>query len=292
MNIAVLGNEGSWYVTELQRAAHQRGHSCERADFCQLSASVFRETTDIQSEGMDLHRVDAVIVRTMPPGSLEQVVFRMDVLQRLHHRGTLVMNPPKAIEAAVDKFLTTSLIASKGLPTPRTVVCETSEAALKAFDQLGGDVVVKPLFGAEGRGILRVSDPDLAFRTFRTLERTHAVLYLQEVIAHPGFDIRVLVLNGSVLGAIQRHNPDDFRTNVARKGQARVHVPTDLECRLAIEAAEAVGACFAGVDLLYDSAGTCYVIEVNAVPGWQAFQRVTGIDVARLVIQYLENERK
>lgn len=291
MNIVVLGNEGSWYVDQLQRAARQRGHLCERADFRRLSASVVEASTRIQSDGPDLHRADAVIVRTMPPGSLEQVVFRMDALQRLQQRGVHVLNSPKAIEAAVDKFLTTSLIAAEGLPTPKTIVCETSDAAMIAFELLGGDVVVKPLFGAEGRGILRVSDPDLAFRTFRTLERTDSVLYLQECISHPGYDIRVLVLNGRVLGAIQRHNPHDFRTNVSRKGEARRHDPTDQECEWAIRAAKGVGACFAGIDLLYDPAGNCFVIEVNAVPGWQAFQRVTGIDVADVVIEFLENER-
>ncbi|WP_437192620.1 ATP-grasp domain-containing protein [Planctomicrobium sp. SH527] len=299
MNIAILGQPDGWYVKELQQVAEQRGHQATCVDFRSLCSLVMSGTatggteagrTGITAGGQALHNMDAVLVRTMPPGSLEQVVYRMDALQRLEGQGVPVLNSPKAIEAAVDKFLTTSRVAAAGLPTPRTVVCETAEDAFLAFEQLGGDVVVKPIFGSEGRGILRVSDPDLAYRTFRTLERTQSVLYLQEFIAHPGFDIRVLVLNGTVLGSFVRRHPTDFRTNVARNGSAEPHEATDRERSLALQAAEAVGACFAGVDLLYDPDGRCLVIEVNAVPGWRAFEKVTGVHVAPLVIEFLEKQ--
>ena len=94
----------------------------------------------------------------MPPGSLEQVVFRMDLLARLEAAGTWSFNPARAIEAAVDKYLTTARLAAAGLPVPRTGVCQTVEDALAGFDALGGDVVLKPLFGGEGRGIARLAD--------------------------------------------------------------------------------------------------------------------------------------
>jgi len=291
LNIAVLGNAESWYVHQLQQAARARCHRCERVDFQRLTASIHGVQTDVSSEEMNLSVVDAIIVRTMPPGTLEQVVYRMDVLQRLEARGVLIINSPKAIEASVDKFLTTSRLAEADLPTPRTIVCESCEDAMTAFERLGNDVVVKPLFGAEGRGILRVSDPDLAHRVFRTLERTQSVLYLQEFIPHAGFDLRVLVLDGDPVGAIRRSNPHDFRTNVARSAIAESYAATSSEADLAVRAAAAVGACFAGVDLLYDPAGRCLVIEVNGVPGWQAFGRVTGIPVADRLLDFLERKK-
>lgn len=291
MNIAVLGNAESWYVHQLQQAARTRSHRCDRVDFQRLTASIHGVQTNVSSEEMDLSAVDAIIVRTMPPGTLEQVVYRMDVLQRLEARGVLIINSPKAIEASVDKFLTTSRLAEADLPTPRTIVCESCEDAMTAFERLGNDVVVKPLFGAEGRGILRVSDPDLAHRVFRTLERTQSVLYLQEFIPHAGFDLRVLVLDGDPIGAIRRSNPHDFRTNVARNAIAESYAATSSEADLAVRAAAAVGACFAGVDLLYDPAGRCLVIEVNGVPGWQAFGRVTGIPVADRLLDFLERKK-
>ncbi len=209
----------------------------------------------------------------------------MDSLARLEASGVTVLNSAKSVECAVDKYLTTAKLEEAGLPVPATVVCENSDDALVAFERLGRDVVVKPIFGSEGRGILRVSDPDLALRTFRTLERLDAVLYLQRFVDHRGFDIRVLVLDGKILGGMRRVSDDDFRTNVSRDGRGEPHVVTDIEADWALRAAAATGARFAGIDILYDREGNGFVIEVNAVPGWQAFQKVTGMDVARVVIE-------
>src|SRR5690606_15769947 len=147
-----------------------------------------------------LAEFEAVIVRTMPPGSLEQVVFRMDALARLEAAGVPVINSPKSLEAAIDKYLTTVRLAEAGLPTPETYVCQTSDDARAAFAQLGGDVVIKPLFGSEGRGIVRASDENLAWRAVRLIERLGGVIYLQRFIEHEGFDLRLFVLGDEVLG--------------------------------------------------------------------------------------------
>ncbi len=315
MLIGVLGNAESWYLHELQRAGGELEHEVVRLEFPRIVASCgfarHVETSDsfhrtpqarasansracgvrLNNPGLqtasgdhDLTAFDAVIIRTMPPGSLEQVVYRMDVLGQLETAGVTVLNSPKSVECAVDKYLTTAKLEAAGLPVPETIVCENSDDALVAFEQLGGDVVVKPIFGSEGRGILRVSDPDLALRTFRTLERLQAALYLQRFVNHPGYDIRVLVLDGRVLGGMRRVSDGDFRTNVSREGRGEPYCVTDTEAEWALRATAATGARFAGIDILYDREGCGFVIEVNAVPGWRAFQRVTGLDVARLVI--------
>ncbi len=289
MKIAVLAQPGSWYSRDLKRAAAEHGHQSRQFDFPKLVGSVGNADCGLSAHGEDLLSYDAVVVRTMPPGSLEQVVYRMDALWRLSAAGVTVLNPPKALECAVDKYLALVRLESAGLTVPPTVVCENAEAALEALDRLGGDVVVKPIFGSEGRGIVRVSDPDLALRTFRTLERIQAVLYVQRFIENEGFDVRVLVLDGRVLGAMRRRANGDFRTNVSCRAIAEKHLLADQEVQTALGAAEATGARFAGVDLLYGRDGTCYVIEVNAVPGSRALQRVTGLDVAAAVISSLES---
>lgn len=288
MHIAILSQPNSWYRRDLARAASERGHRVTGLPFERLSACVKTGHSSVWGEATELSDIDAVIVRTMPPGSLEQVVFRMNLLAQLESAGVQVLNSARSVECAVDKYLTTARLNAAGLPVPATVVCENAEAALAAFDRLGGDVVVKPLFGAEGRGILRVSDPDLALRTFRTLERLQAVLYLQQFVPHEGFDVRVMVLDGRVLAGMRRRNPHDFRTNVSRQAKAEAIRLSDREQEWALRAAAAVGARLAGIDLLYDRAGNGYVIEVNGVPGWQALQRVTGCDVALEVIQSIE----
>lgn len=287
MQLGVLGNPDSWYVADLTRAAAARGVRCERIDYRVLTAGVGNRGAALHAGELDLRRLDALIVRTMPPGSLEQVVFRMDVLARLEAEGVMVLNPPRAIEHAVDKYLATARLAAAGLPVPETIVCEGAESALAAFEQLGGDVVVKPVFGAEGRGIVRVSDPDLAVRVFRTLERIQAVQYLQRFVAHPGYDLRVLVLDGVPLGGMRRYAQSGFKTNIACQGRGERVDLTAAEVQLALRATEVIGARFCGVDLLSGPDGEAYVLEVNGVPGWRGFQAATGVDVAASVIESL-----
>ncbi|MCI0457704.1 MAG: RimK family alpha-L-glutamate ligase [Gemmataceae bacterium] len=280
MKIALLAGGDGWHVRDLCRAAGEQGHEAIAVDFRRLRASVAAAPDPLEG-------FDSVLVRTMPPGSLEQVVFRMNALHRLEARGVHVLNPPLALEGCIDKYLATARLDAAGLPVPPTVVCQHADAALEAFSALGGDVVVKPLFGSEGRGMVRVSDPDLAWRTFRTLERLQSVLYLQRFVDHPGWDLRVFVLGGRVLTAMRRYSCDGWRTNVAQGGRGEpVRVSADEE-RLALAAAAALGAPIAGVDLLPRRQGGWYVLEVNAVPGWRALAPVTGVDVAAETVRFL-----
>lgn len=134
--------------------------------------------------------------------------------------------------------------------------------------------------------MVRLSDPDMAWRCFRALERVQAVLYLQQFVPHPGWDVRVFLLGGRILAAMRRHARDGWRTNVAQGGRAEPIELTEEEEWLALRAAAALGAPIAGVDLLPGPRGETYVIEVNAVPGWRALAPVTGVDVAASVIHY------
>jgi RimK family alpha-L-glutamate ligase len=280
MRIAILSAGDGWHVRDLRRAAASLGHHAEAIDFRRVTAGI-RTAAD------SLAGFDAVVVRTMPPGSLEQVVFRMDVLHRLQARGMIVLNPPAAVETCVDKYLASARLDAAGLLVPPTAVCQHADAALEAFDSLGGDVVVKPLFGSEGRGMVRVNDPEMAWRTFRTLERLQAVIYLQQFVRHPGWDLRAFAVGGRVLAAMRRHANGDWRTNVAQGGRAEPVRLSAEEERLALRAAEVVGAPVAGIDLLPGPSGELYVIEVNAVPGWRALAPVTGVDVAAELVRFV-----
>ena len=283
MRIALLAGGDGWHVRDLTRAAQLLGHTAEAVDFRRVRAAVACATDPLTA-------FDAFVVRTMPPGSLEQVVFRMDVLHRLEAHGIPVLNPPRALETCVDKYLATARLEAAGLPVPPTAVCQDADSALEAFADLGGDVVLKPLFGSEGRGMVRISDPELAWRTFRTLERTQCVLYLQQFVRHPGWDLRVFVLGGRVLAAMRRYANGGWRTNIAQGGKGEAVRLTSEEERLALAAAEAVGTPVAGVDLL-PGPGGWYVLEVNAVPGWRALAPVSGVDVAAELVRFLTVER-
>lgn len=285
MRIAVLSGGGGWHVLDLVRAARQLGHAAEVVDFRTVS-------TGVAAGPGTLAGFDAVLVRTMPAGSLEQVVFRMDALHTAAAAGARVLNPPRAVEACVDKYLTTARLAAAGLPTPDTHVSQTIEAALDGFDRLGGDVVVKPLFGSEGRGMVRLTDPETAWRTFHALARTGQVVYQQRFVRHPGWDLRAFVIGGRVLAGMRRTACGDWRTNVAQGGTAEAVELDSASSALAVRAADAVGCLVAGVDLLPGPDGALTVIEVNAVPGWRALAAVTGRDVAADVVRYLTGDFK
>jgi ribosomal protein S6--L-glutamate ligase len=285
MRIAILSAGDGWHVRDLRRAAVSLGHDAAAVDFCRVSAGLGVAADSLAG-------FDGVMVRTMPPGSLEQVVFRMDVLHRLQARGVAVLNPPAAVEACVDKYLASARLEAADLLVPPTAVCQHADGALEAFAALGGDVVVKPLFGSEGRGMVRVSDPETAWRVFRTLERVQAVLYLQQFVRHPGWDLRAFVVGGRILAAMRRHAREDWRTNVAQGGRAEPVCLRGAEEELALRTAAAVGAPVAGVDLLPGPDGELYVIEVNAVPGWRALAPVTGVDVAAELVRFLADEHR
>jgi RimK family alpha-L-glutamate ligase len=289
MRIGVFGNHDSWYVNELCRVGTTRGHVMQPLLFDQFTASVQTGHVDFRCGEIDLRSLDAVLVRTMPPGTLEQVVARMDMLAGLESSGVQVINSPRALECAVDKYLTTQRLALAGIPVPATIVCENSDTALEAFEVLGRDVVIKPLFGAEGRGIMRVSDPELALRAFRTLERLGVVLYLQTFVAGPGFDIRILLLDGQCVGSMKRiPKAGDFRANISQQGTGVTHAPTSRELELAQQAANITGSLFAGIDLMYNANLKPLVIEVNAVPGWRGLQRTCDIDVPSRLFEWIE----
>lgn len=287
MQLFVLSSPNSWYLKDLRRAAGDRHEVC-CATFDQIAVGMDANgAPSITSGEHDLSDFDAVLVRTMPPGSLEQVVFRMDALGQLQRAGVVVLNPPRSIEVAVDKYLATAKLRAAGLRTPRTMVCQTVDDAMAGFRRLGGDVVVKPLFGSEGRGIMRVEDEALALRVFKTLERLDAVIYLQEFIHHQGFDIRLLVIGDQVL-AMRRRNPNDWRTNVSRGASTEPLEPDDVLVDLARSASAAANTRLSGVDILPNKSGQLHILEVNAVPGWKALAQTLQIDVAAMVLDYVE----
>ena len=290
LRVAVLGASGSWHSRGLIGALAARGHDVLAIPATRLR-SVFDDSGRVHVVGPDgdaLDALDLLIVRGLPRGSLEQVIFRMDALHVLADRGVRCVNSPRAIERTVDKSWSGALLAMAGLPTPATIVCERYDDAMQAFEQLGGDVVVKPLFGAMGAGIVRLEDPDVAHRVFRALELERTVYYVQRTVAPAGRrDLRVLVVAGEVAGAMERVT-DSWRANVARGARPRAVTLSDDEHDLALSASAAVEADVAGVDLLIAPDGETFVLEVNGIPGWQALQSVCEADLTAHVASACE----
>jgi RimK family alpha-L-glutamate ligase len=286
MRVAILGSTGGWHAERLEHALTARGHDCR---FAPVTRMVGRIDGGIALRGRELalDACDVVVVRGIPRGSLEQVVFRVDALHALAAVGVRAVNGATAIERTVDKFLASALLAAAGVATPRTVVCERSDDALAAFAELGTDVIVKPLFGSMGLGMARIEDADVAERVFRALELERAVYYLQEALPHDGVDVRALVVGERVVAAIERVGTG-WRANLARGARARSTQLEERRAQLCVRAAAALGADYAGVDLLHAADGRDYVLEVNGIPGWRGVQEATGVDVAAALVAHLE----
>jgi RimK family alpha-L-glutamate ligase len=284
VQLVVLAARAGWHTQELERAAAERGHHLSVRPYEGLVASI-GTTPGLRSTSVELDSADAVLARIIPSGSLEQIIFRVDALHRLEERGVRVVNSPRAIERTVDKFWTSALLERCGIPTPETIVCDDPDEALAAF-RLLGDVIVKPLFGSMGLGMVRVSDEEMAFRVFRTIEQIRGVYYIQRTVDHDGTDIRAFVLGGRVVAAIERR-ASGWRTNLARGGTARGVTLDEPTAALAVRAAAAVGAEYAGVDLLTGREGITYVLEVNGIPGWKGLQAATGLDVAGRLLDHV-----
>ena len=286
MNAAILGADQGWHTQQLQQALTARGHRCSVLSVSRMVARVAGQPR-LSSQGRDLDSFDLVLVRLLPRGSLEQIIFRMDVLHLLERRGVPVVNPARAIERTVDKLYTSGLLEQAGLATPRTIVCERSAEALEAFAELGGDVVVKPIFGSMGRGMVRIEHEEVAYRVFKALELERAVYYLQETIKHTGSDIRGFVLGERVVAAMKRVSKG-WRTNVARGARVQPLRLTDDQEHICLAAARTVEATYAGIDLLPAADGRLYVLEVNSIPGWKGLQSVSRLNIAGEIVNYLE----
>jgi RimK family alpha-L-glutamate ligase len=234
--------------------------------------------------------LDSLIVRPVGRGSLEELIFRMDVLYRLQRLGVYVVNPPEAIEHCVDKYDVLAMLEENGIAVPRTTVTESVDEALKAFDELGRDVVVKPLFGSRGLGSTRIRDADIAYTVFRAIAFYRGVIYIQEFVPHGSSDIRAFVIGDSVAAAMRRV-AQGWKTNYSQGAQPQaIELDKALE-DLAVKSAELVGCKVAGVDILESPSGPM-LVEVNSQPGWKGLQSITKASIADGIVEFILSELK
>lgn len=295
--ILILNNQSGNRTTALVGAFRQRG--CEVA-MEPLSALEFdtERPSGLYFASFGDALPDAVIVRSVGAGTFEAVTRRLGVLHALRKLSVPVWNSAQAIERCVDKSMTTFLIKRAGLPTPPTFSVEGLPAAqaIAARELPKRPLVLKPLFGSQGRGI----------RLIKTLgdlpppEEVDDTYYLQHYVerAGPPFsDFRVFVCAGRVVDMMVRRG-DNWITNI-QKGAVPGLVPQDLRARLseyALSATQAVEADFAGVDIMPAADGTLQVVEVNSMPAWSGLQKVAQADIAGTIademLRFLDEREK
>ncbi|MCO8123048.1 RimK family alpha-L-glutamate ligase [Stieleria sp. TO1_6] len=312
----MLGCPTGWHADQLRSAAQARGHQFDIVPYESLAASIStasistaltstandptttglgsKTAIELSGQGRLLGGYDAILTRTMPAGSLEKITFRLATLHAIAD-GLVdrvpIINPPRSLEWSIDKFATLARLTAAGYPTPPTCVVQSRGEAIAAFDSLGGDCIVKPIFGGEGHGVMRITDRQLAWYTFSTLDQLDAVFQIQAFVPPGGRDTRLLVVGERVFG-IRRENERCFRTNVGAGARSkRIDVSSELESSV-LRIARMMGLVFASVDIIDNRDGPDLFLEVNAIPGWKAAQSVIDESIADCVIQTLQDESK
>lgn len=286
----VTRNKDAYSSARLRQALAKRGieHTC--FSFPQLIARVAYKPC-FTLERTDLtERLGTLLIRPVGRGSLEELVFRMDMLYRLQRLGTCIVNPPEAIEHCVDKYDILTILEENGIPVPRTVVTENVREALDAFEELGGDIVVKPLFGSRGVGATRVNDAEVASTIFKAIAFQHGVVYIQEFVQHGCSDIRAFVVGNRAVAAMSRV-AGDWKTNCSQGARPEPLKLGKSAEDLAVRSAASVECKVAGVDILESPSGT-FVVDVNSQPGWKGLQSVSHVDIADEIVEYVVNEAR
>jgi RimK family alpha-L-glutamate ligase len=273
---------GDWHVRRLAAAMRRRGAGVVVTSLprCAFDTGL---PSGIDIPGFDGALPCAVFVRSISAGTLEQITFRLGLLHAMRESGVRVWNDARAIERCVDKSMTTFLLQQAGIPTPRTRTMEGDAPAKNYVADAGRSLIFKPLFGSQGKGLLRVdrlSDLPLP-------EAADNIYYLQDFVPPTGEgfeDWRVIATRSRVVAAMGR-KAGTWITNVHQGGSPVPCEPTREMRELAAAALAAVDADYAGVDLIRGPDGRLMVIEVNSNPSWRGLQSVTDVDVAEAIVE-------
>ncbi len=280
--LAIFTDDPGWHGARLRAAFAERGCESRFVTLSECSIRLGTGEAEVSVPGFGAPPA-AAFVRGVAGGTLEEVVFRLNVLHALKAAGTRVYNDGRAIERSVDKGLTSFLLAGAGIPTPPTRVTANPEVAAAFLEEelRGGHTVVsKPLFGSQGKDVMRID----RLARLPDAQAANGVWYLQRFVASAGRepeDWRLFVVGGRAVAAVRRSG--GWPTNVACGARCHAAVPAVEAVDLARRATRVLDMDYAGVDLLRDRAGAWWLIEVNSIPAWRGLEEATGVDVARLL---------
>ncbi|WP_312478194.1 30S ribosomal protein S6--L-glutamate ligase [Kosakonia cowanii] len=289
MKIAVLSRDGTLYSCKrLREAAVQRGHQIEILDPLSCYMNITPAASSIHYKGRQLPHYDAVIPRI---GSAI-TFYGTAALRQFEILGSYPLNESVAITRARDKLRSLQLLARQGIDLPVTGIAHSPDDTSDLIDMVGGaPLVVKLVEGTQGIGVVLAETRQAAESVIDAFRGLNAHILVQEFIAEAkGCDIRCLVIGNEVVAAIERRaKAGDFRSNLHRGGQATVVEMTPREREIALAAAQTLGLDVAGVDILRANRGPL-VMEVNASPGLEGIEKVTGLDIAGRMIHWIERQ--
>ncbi|KAK42820.1 30S ribosomal protein S6 [Caballeronia jiangsuensis] len=286
LRVAIMTDETGWHTGRLKKAFRARDVEARCVDLADCRIDTTWKPHGLAIPGFGHTLPDAVLVRGIAGGTFEQVTLRLGILHALRECGVPVYNDARAIERSVDKSMTSFLLNRYGVPTPATWAGESAAHAQRVLMReaaAGRQVVMKPLFGSQGKGLKK---PGLKLPSLKSFSQ---VAYLQRYVdaGAPGFDWRVLVIGGRAVAAMKRVGGEDWIHNFARGARCEAAELSPALADIAVRATAALGLDYAGVDLIASDGGRPVVLEVNGVAAWRGLQTVTPLDIATLIVDDL-----
>ncbi len=213
----------------------------------------------------------------------------LSMLQLLNAWGIPTVNSARVAATCGDKLATSAALEQAGIPQPRTAVAFTPESALRAIEEMGYPVVLKPVVGSWGRMLSKINDRDAAEAILEHKvslgSYQHAIFYIQEYVRKPGRDIRAFVIGDETVCAIYRLS-QHWITNTARGGAGQICPVTPGLNELCVQAARAVGGGVLAVDIIEDPDRGYLVNEINHTMEFHTTVPLTGVDLPRLIVDY------
>lgn len=287
MNLKILSRNPKLYSTQrLVEAAEKRGHKAEIIDPLKCDLIIEKRKPSISYKGKILTETDAVIPRI----GASVTYYGTAVVRQFEMMGVFTTTESQALVRSRDKLRSLQVLSRARLGLPKTVFTNYSKAVDELIDHVGGaPLIIKLLEGTQGLGVVLAETRNAAESVIEAFNGLQARVIVQEFIKEAGgADIRVLVVDGHVVGAMKRQGKEgEFRSNLHRGGTASVIELSDEEEIAAIKAAKAMGLGVAGVDMLQSDRGPL-ILEVNSSPGLQGIEDATGKDIAKSIIRYIE----
>lgn len=298
MKIAILSfqevnKDFDYGELRLKEEAVSLGHEADiyRNADCQL----FYKGGNVQilHRGEIFPTIDALIAR---PNILWDADIKLSLLKQFSLRGVKIFNSYESIIKAKNKIRTFQILQSAAIPVPSTIVLENMrllDDVLQDFSEF--PLIIKDPFGTYGTGVI-IAESKRSLRSileYLSLISWNKQFIIQEFIKEADSrDIRVFVVGGKVIAAMQRKaRGDEFRSNAERGGECSiVEIPQSYK-QIAIDSTKILGLDIAGVDIIESHDGP-KVLEVNANPGFKALEKVSGINVARKIVEFVSNVNK
>ncbi len=292
MRIVILSRHSRLYSTRrLVEAGRKRGHEVVIADALKCYMNINSHKPEIHyKEGYILEKFDAVIPRI----GASITFYGTAVLRQFEMQGTYAVNQSLGITRARDKLRAHQLLSRKGIGMPITGFAHSPQNSKDLIKMVGGaPLVIKLLEGTQGVGVVLAETVKAASSLIEAFRGLDAFFLVQEYIKESnGADIRCFVIGDKVVAAMERQSSsNDFRSNIHRGGTAKVVKITPQERKTAVQAAKIVGLNIAGVDIVRSKRGPL-VLEVNSSPGLKGIEGASGLDIAEMIIKYIEKNLK